>query len=93
MVLLLTAVVHATEENDTTVIKNARQVMVITNDSLQQVKVLGKENDDHYVYENTIQLVDSNYVSTTRIGRDRWELIPSVKVGKKKDDIMAIMCR
>lgn len=70
MVLLLTAVVHATEENDTTVIKNARQVMVITNDSLQQVKVLGKENDDHYVYENTIQLVDTNYVSEERSYRD-----------------------
>ena len=70
MVLLLTAVVHATEENDTTVIKNARQVMVITNDSLQQVKVLGKENDDHYVYENTIQLVDSNYVNEERSYRD-----------------------
>ena len=47
MVLLLTAVVHATEENDTTVIKNARQVMVITNDSLQQVKILGKEARHH----------------------------------------------
>ena len=31
--------------------------------------------------------MDSNYVSTTRIGRDRWELIPSVKVGKKKNDL------
>ncbi len=41
MALLLSAAVHAIE-NDTTVIKNARQVMVITNDSLQQVKVLGR---------------------------------------------------
>lgn len=70
MVLLLAAAVHATEENDTTVIKNARQVMVITNDSLQQVKVHGKENDDRYVYENTIQIVDTNYVSEERTYRD-----------------------
>ena len=69
MALLLATAVHAIE-NDTTVIKNARQVMVITNDSLQQVKVLGKENDDRYVYENTIQLVDTNYVSEERSYRD-----------------------
>lgn len=70
MALLLAAAVHATEENDTTIIKNARQVMVITNDSLQQVKVMGKDNDDRYVYENTIQIVDTNYVGEERTYRD-----------------------
>ena len=52
-----------------------------------EIIVSGKEGDDKFTYQNTIRLVDSNYVSTTRIGRDRWELIPSVKVGKKKDDV------
>ena len=70
MALLLVAAVHATEDNDTTIIQNARQVIVVTNDSLQQVKILGKENDERYVYENTIQLVDTNYVSEQRAYND-----------------------
>lgn len=70
MAMMLTAVAHAAEVNDTTVISNARQVIVVTNDSIQQVKILGKEDDDRYVYENTIQLVDTNYVSEQRTYRD-----------------------
>ena len=74
-------------QNDTVVIHNPQKVTIVTGDSLQKIIVKGKEGDDKFVYQNTIQLVDSNYVSTTRIGRDRWELIPSVKVGKKNDDM------
>ena len=73
-------------QNDTVVIHNPKKVTIVTGDSLQKIIVTGKEGDDKFTYQNTIQLVDSNYVSTTRIGRDRWELIPSVKVGKKRDD-------
>ena len=80
----LTATAGA-QENDTVVIHNPRKVTIVTGDSLQRIIVSGKEGDDKFTYQNTIRLVDSNYVSTTRIGRDRWELIPSVKVGKKKD--------
>ena len=72
-------------QNDTVVIHNPKKVTIVTNDSLQRIVVTGKEGDDRFTYQNTIQLVDSNYVSTTHIGRDRWELIPSVKVGKKDD--------
>ena len=81
----LTATAGA-QENDTVVIHNPKKVTIVTGDSLQRIIVSGKEGDDKFTYQNTIRLVDSNYVSTTRIGRDRWELIPSVKVGKKKDD-------
>jgi hypothetical protein len=72
-------------QNDTIVINNPKKVTIVTNDSLQRIIVTGKEDDDNFKYQNTIQLVDSNYVSTTRIGRERWELIPSMKVGKKND--------
>ena len=72
-------------QNDTVVIHNPKKVTIVTNDSLQHIVVTGKEGDDRFTYQNTIRLVDSNYVSTTHIGRDRWELIPSVKVGKKND--------
>ncbi len=85
MVLAALTLAAGAQENDTVVIHNPRKVTIVTGDSLQRIIVNGKEGDDKFTYQNTIRLVDSNYVSTTRIGRDRWELIPSVKVGKKKD--------
>ena len=81
--LLAVAATASAQENDTVVIHNPKKVTIVTSDSLQKIIVAGKEGDDKFTYQNTIQLVDSNYVSTTHIGRDRWELIPSVKVGKK----------
>ncbi len=86
MVLAALTATAGAQENDTVVIHNPKKVTIVTGDSLQHIMVSGKEGDDKFTYQNTIRLVDSNYVSTTRIGRDRWELIPSVKVGKKKDD-------
>ena len=85
MVLAALTLAAGAQENDTVVIRNPKKVTIVTGDSLQRIIVSGKEGDDKFTYQNTIRLVDSNYVSTTRIGRDRWELIPSVKVGKKKD--------
>ena len=84
--LLAVATTASAQENDTVVIHNPKKVTIVTSDSLQKILVTGMEGDDKFTYQNTIQLVDSNYVSTTHIGRDRWELIPSVKVGKKRDD-------
>ena len=84
--LLAVAATASAQENDTVVIHNPKKVTIVTSDSLQKIIVAGKEGDDKFTYQNTIQLVDSNYVSTTHIGRDRWELIPSVKVGKKRDN-------
>ena len=85
MALAALTLAAGAQENDTVVIHNPKKVTIVTGDSLQRIIVSGKEGDDKFTYQNTIRLVDSNYVSTTRIGRDRWELIPSVKVGKKKD--------
>ena len=85
MALAALTLAAGAQENDTVVIYNPKKVTIVTGDSLQRIIVSGKEGDDKFTYQNTIRLVDSNYVSTTRIGRDRWELIPSVKVGKKKD--------
>lgn len=73
-------------QNDTLVINHPRRVTVISSDSLQRVIVNGKQGDDDFVYQNTIRLVDANYESNTSISRDHWELIPSVKLGKKKSD-------
>ncbi len=72
-------------QNDTLVINNPRRVTVISSDSLQHVIVNGKQGDDDFVYQNTIRLVDANYESNTSISRDHWELIPSVKIGKKSE--------
>ena len=73
-------------QNDTLVINNPRRVTVISSDSLQRVIVNGKQGDDDFVYQNTIRLVDANYESNTSISRDHWELIPSVKLGKKANE-------
>ena len=86
MALAALTLAAGAQENDTVVIYNPKKVTIVTSDSLQRIIVSGKEGDDKFTYQNTIRLVDSNYVSTTHIGRDRWELIPSVKVGRKKDD-------
>lgn len=59
--------------NDTLVVNYPRKVTVITGDSLQTVRVEGRHDDDNFRYENTIQLVDSNYVSNVSINPDRWE--------------------
>ena len=89
LMLLLAATLSAsatTADNDTVVIKNANQVTIVTNDSLQKIVVNGREGDEDYKYTNTIQLVDSNYISHSIISRDRWTLMPKVKMGKHDDE-------
>lgn len=55
MVLLATGIVaYASEKNDTTVINNAKKVTIITSDSMQTIKVKGKEGNSDYYYENSI---------------------------------------
>lgn len=65
VMMLLVATVcmaaQASEKNDTTVIENAKKVTVISNESMQKIKVVGKEGDSDYRYENVIQLKDSSY--------------------------------
>ncbi len=84
MALLTATAVQAIEDNDTTIINNAHKVMVITNDSLQKIKVVGKEQDKNYVYENLLQIVDTNYVSESRTYRDLKSI--GWGVGKKDKD-------
>ena len=60
-------------DGDTLVINNPHKVTVITGDSLQKIQVVGKGNDDDFRYENTILLVDSNYVSESSINSSRWD--------------------
>ncbi len=85
LALLAIATAANAQDNDTLVIHNPRKVTIVTNDSLQKITVVGREGDDKFTYQSTIQIVDSNYVSTTRIGRDLWDIIPSVKIGKTND--------
>ena len=77
MLLLVSTPFIATAEttnNDTIVIKKPRIVTIITGDSIQKIVVKGKEDDYNYDYRNTIQLVDSNYVSNVEINKDSWSL-------------------
>ena len=77
MALGVSLAVHAGEsDNDTVVINKPKSVTVIAGDSIQKIEVIGREGNDNYRYENSIQLVDSNYVSQTTINPMRltWNL-------------------
>jgi hypothetical protein len=85
MILLLavsTVSTHAADQ-DTLTIQKPQRVRIITGDSIQKITVYGREGDEKYSYENTIQLVDSNYVSSVNINKDRWDL--SISVGSNND--------
>lgn len=52
---------------DTIVIRKPNVVTVVTNDSLQAIKVEGKEGNPKFTYQSKIELTDSNYVSESGI--------------------------
>lgn len=55
---------------DTLTIKKPSRVRIITGDSIQKIKVYGREGEPDFRYESRIQMVDSNYVSETVINRN-----------------------
>ena len=74
LLLAISATANAVEvsENDTLTILKPRKVRIITGDSIQKIKVYGREGEDKYTYESNILLVDSNYVSEESINKDTW---------------------
>ena len=81
--MMVTATTAFAAENDTLIIEKPQRVTIITNDSLQSIRVKGKEGDNHFDYQNTIQLIDSNYVSTETYNKSLWDLMP---FGQKNED-------
>ena len=67
-----TSFAATTADNDTLTILKPNKVRIITGDSIQKIKVYGREGDDKYTYESKILLVDSNYFSETAINKDTW---------------------
>ena len=74
LLLAISATANAVEvsENDTLTILKPKKVRIITGDSIQKIKVYGREGDDKYTYESKILLVDSNYVSEQSINKETW---------------------
>ena len=74
LLLAISATANAGEvsENDTLTILKPRKVRIITGDSIQKIKVYGREGEDKYTYESKILLVDSNYVSEQSINKETW---------------------
>ena len=74
MLLAVSATANATKvaDNDTLTILKPQKVRIITGDSIQKIKVYGREGDDKYTYESKILLVDSNYVSEQSINKETW---------------------
>ena len=73
-----------TNDQDTLIVNNPHKVTVITGDSLQSIRIEGRNDDPDFRYENTLQLVDSNYVSGLMLNGDNWEF--SLPIGKKRSD-------
>ena len=72
MLLAVSATASAANnaDNDTLTILKPKKVRIITGDSIQKIKVYGREGEDNYTYESKILLVDSNYVSQESINKD-----------------------
>ncbi len=81
--MIMTAATVFAAENDTLVIEKPQRVTIVTNDSLQSIHVEGKEGNSHFDYLNTIQLLDSNYVSSETYNRSLWDYMP---FGQNKDE-------
>ena len=73
----LTAAAHS-NDNDTIVVEKPRRVRIISSDSLQRVEVWGSSTNPSYHYESNIQVVDSNYVSTSALNDNTWNFSFSV---------------
>ena len=73
-------------DNDTVIVERPKKVRIITGDSVQSVEVWGKEGNQTFHYVSNIQLVDSNYVSTSAINDDTWSfsIAGFSKPGRKK---------
>ena len=81
MVLAFSMAAKATPtDNDTVIVERPKKVRIITGDSVQSVEVWGKEGNQTFHYVSNIQLVDSNYVSTSAINDDTWSF--SIAGGK-----------
>ena len=83
---LLTLQAQAANDNDTIKVSHPDKVTIITGDSLQKVIISGREGDPDFSYRSTIQLVDTNYVSNTVIGRERWDIRNGISVNRSNKD-------
>lgn len=61
-------------ESDTLVVEKPNKVTIVTTDSLQRVRVEGREDDPAYSYTSTLQIVDSNFVSSTSLNKEDFTL-------------------
>lgn len=50
---------NATEMNDTVVFNNPKKVTVMTNDSVQKVRISGKDGDEKFYYESKVDIKKS----------------------------------
>ena len=72
-------------DNDTIVVNKPNKVTVVVGDSVQKILIEGREGDENYVYRNTIQSTNGKFTRHEADDKDSWDIIPSVKVGSKKN--------
>ena len=56
LVLTAAMTVQANEKIDTVVVSKAEKVMIVTSDSIQQVRILGQEGDTNFRYDEKVPL-------------------------------------
>ena len=70
LALAVSTAVSATETNDTVVFNNPTKVTVMTNDSVQQVKVIGKDGDEKFRYVTTVSINKSTSYKIKKVVTD-----------------------
>ena len=63
LALAVSTVANAIEMNDTVTFSNPTKVTVMTNDSVQKIKIAGKKDDESFRYETTVA-IDKTKTST-----------------------------
>ncbi|MBR4741694.1 MAG: hypothetical protein IK079_02185 [Desulfovibrio sp.] len=68
-------------DGDTLVINNPKSVTIISNDSVMDIKVNGREGDENYIFHDKVHVVGSSIMRETIEGRDWDNNIPKVAIG------------
>lgn len=84
--LMMVSMQVSAADNDTIVVNKPQKVTIVAGDSLQKILVEGSETNDKYVYRSTVRVEDGMLTRKATTDKDKWDILPTVKVNKKKSD-------
>jgi hypothetical protein len=83
LALAVATAASATEMNDTVTFSNPTKVTVMTNDSVQKIKIAGKKDDESFRYETTVA-IDKTKTSTKifkKVAEDGYKWVIDLGIG------------